>query len=132
MALALAPARAADAQAATEIYIPIGRSPGLSRVHTVIGTIERVDEGSGEGHTMVVVSQGRSWTLRMTSSTRVFIDRSALRRPNGYGGHEDCRAGALVEVKPQAVGGNQVAACEWIKVRAEPQRPAQPPPARRR
>ncbi len=32
----------AHAQQATEIYIPIGKSPGLSGKTTVIGTIENV------------------------------------------------------------------------------------------
>lgn len=44
--VALGGAIEASGQQATEMFIPIGQSPGLSSKESVIGTLESVDQGS--------------------------------------------------------------------------------------
>ncbi len=121
----LATASAAHAQKATEIYIPIGRSPGLSGKVTVTGLIETVDD-----HTMVMSVKGADgrWRAVVTDRSKIYIDRSAQRRPNRYGTMDDCKPGYFCEIK--YVGGDAAALrrrgepreIEWIKIRPDNRR----------
>lgn len=110
----------AHAQKATEIYIPIGKSPGLSGKTTVIGTIDSV---LAQERTMTIRGQGRTWTVKIEACTDIWIDRSRILRTNLYGTAADCRPGRLVEIKFQDNRPRDGATCEWIKVQArEPSR----------
>ncbi len=121
-------AQAASAQQATELYIPIGRSPGLSGQHTVIGHVREITAD----HTMTVVGTDRVWTVRMADYSRVFLDRSRAGLPNTYGTHDDCKPGVLVEVKFEGRCEPTSVVCDWVKVRPrEAERPAAPPRRRR-
>ncbi len=121
----LATASAAHAQQATEIYIPIGRSPGLSGKVTVTGFIETVDD-----HTMVMSVNGADGRSRavVTDRSKIYIDRSAQRRPNRYGTMDDCKPGHFCEIK--YVSGDAAAfrrrgepgEIEWIKIRPDNRR----------
>jgi hypothetical protein len=105
-------AAAVRAQAATELYIPIGRSPGASGRLTTIGTCSAIAARDG---VVTVRTEDRTWTARVTAATRIFLDRSRLGLPNLYGTFDDLRGDLLMEVKysgSRATGG----ACEWIKV----------------
>lgn len=123
--LLLATASAAHAQKATEIYIPIGRSPGLSGKVTVTGFIATVDD-----HTMVMSVKGADggWRAVVTDRSKIYIDRSAQRRPNRYGTMDDCRPGHFCEIK--YVSGDAAALrrrgepreIEWIKIRPDNRR----------
>ena len=86
----------AHAQKATEIYIPIGKSPGLSGKTTVIGTIDSV---LAQERTMTIRGQGRTWSVKIEACTDIWIDRSRILRTNLYGTVADCRQGRLVEIK---------------------------------
>ncbi len=119
----------AAAQKSTEIYIPIGKSPGLSGRQTIIG---RVTAMSDRDQTITVQAPGRSWTGSLTKETRVYLDRSALRLTNLYGKAADCPDGALVEIKyasgtePGKAKGQP--AIEWMKIQVtEAPRPAPRP-----
>ncbi len=110
----------AHAQKATEIYIPIGKSPGLSGKTTAIGTIENV---SYDDNTMTVRGPRRTWRVKIEACTNIWIDRSRIRKTNLYGTMADCRQGRLVEIKFQDNRPRDGATCEWIKVQArEPSR----------
>jgi hypothetical protein len=101
----------AHAQRATERYVPIGRSPGLSGVSTVMGSVETVDPDGGR---LTLRSAAGPREVEVDDSTRIWLDRSALGETNLAADLGDCRAGRSVEVKIGA--GGRVA--EWIKIRA--------------
>jgi len=114
--LAAAPAPAM-AQQATEIYIPIGRSPGLSGTKTVIGRIDAID-----AQTMTLTvrgADGRAWAM-LEETSKIYLDRSTLARPCRYGFAEDCQIGRLCEVKwrrNNPGGRAEPGEVEWIKIR---------------
>lgn len=108
-ALAGAPA---GAQRATEQFIPVGRSPGLSGVTTLVGRVEAVD--AGRGVLTVSAPDGRH-EVAVSDATRIWLDRSQLLRTNETGTLSDCRPQRTVEVKLTEDG-----AADWIKVRMPP------------
>ncbi len=121
----LATASAAHAHKATEIYIPIGQSPGLSDKVTVQGFIETVDD-----HTMVMSVKGvfGRWRAVVTDRSKIYIDRSAQRRPNRYGTADDCKPRHFCEIRfvdddPEALRrGGEPGEIEWIKIRPDNRR----------
>ena len=104
---------AAGAQQATEMFIPIGQSPALSKTATVIGTIDSVD---AEKRTIVVTTDGGSATATLTEKTRIFLDRSRRKEPNRDGAFEDLEEGARVEVLYQGRTRAASGPAEWVKV----------------
>ena len=58
-------------QKSTEMFIPLGQSPGLSGNLTVIGKIEMINV-SGQSITVVVSSE--SWRGTVTNRTRIWLD----------------------------------------------------------
>lgn len=115
----LGPARGAAAQKATELYIPIGRSPGLSGKHTVMGRIATV---STRDHAVTVTGPDGRCAAEFDEHTTVYLDRSSVKRRNTYGDYGDCKPGEYCEIKyehndpgtPDAPGR-----IEWIKIRRE-------------
>jgi hypothetical protein len=103
----------ARAQEATERYIPIGQSPGLSGSHTVIGEVQGGDYKAGR---IAVAADGRIYSVAVTERTRIWIDRSALKLPALTGKIEDCARGAKVEVSYE--DDQKQGAADWIKVQA--------------
>jgi hypothetical protein len=109
-------ATSARAQKATEMYIPVGKSPGLSGVHTAVGTIDSLDVLRG---TMTVADSNQTYLVRFTDATKIYLDRSPAGQQNTAGKISDCRKYAVVEVKFR---GNKVGdVAEWIKVRVDKQ-----------
>lgn len=98
-------------QEATERFIPIGESPGLSGTHTMIGEIQAVD---GQSRTLTVATEERTYSVGITERTRIWIDRSHLALPALTGDFADCRRGLKVEVKLEEE--KEQAAAEWIKI----------------
>ncbi len=100
------------AQQSTEIFIPIGQSPGVSNKTSVIGPVETADAPS---QTLVVAGASATWTATVTDRTRIWLDRSTLGLTSQKGTFADLRQGFLVEVKFDEAGvpgGN----ADWIKV----------------
>jgi hypothetical protein len=114
LALAATSARAAvaAAQEATEVFIPIGKSPGVSKQQTVMGTVDTADE---KGRALRITTPAAAITVAVTDKTRIFRDRSALKQPNEAGVFADLQKGRTVEVKLEPGEGQRKA--EWIKVR---------------
>ncbi len=97
------------AQKATEQFIPIGQSPGLSSIATDVGTIAAADPGS---RTITLDPSGRR--LRVTERTRIWLDRSGFGQTNRPGRFDDLEAGQRVEVNYEDDTRRETA--EWIKV----------------
>jgi len=105
------------AQKATEIYIPLGQSPGLSGKHTLMGPIESIDVSdrsmnvAGPGGTPVKVRPG--------PQAQVWLDYSRLKQSNRKGSYTDYRKGLMVEVKFHD-NDRQAGVVEWVKVQMAP------------
>ncbi len=108
---------ATGAQEATEMFIPIGQSPELSKTATVIGTIESVDT---EKRTIVVKSDGGAATATISEKTRIYVDRSKRKESNRYGTFDDMKAGAGVEVLYEGRTRAASGPAEWVKVEVPP------------
>ena len=101
----------ARAEKATELYIPIGKSPGLSGKSTAEGHIEQVDY---QKNTLTMSSGSHSYPVKVTEGTKIFLDRSKLGKPNQYGSFEDCKKGMMIEVRFEKDEFGQPA--DWIKL----------------
>ncbi len=101
----------ADAEKATELYIPIGQSPGLSGKYSLIGHIDTVDY---QNQTLTMSNNSGSYTVRVMDNTWIYLDKSKIQQTNGYGTFSDCRKGQKAEVKfDQNAKGRSA---EWIKL----------------
>lgn len=110
----------AHGQKATEMFIPLGQSPGLSGKVTVIGTIDAVN---ARDQTITIVGPSATWGAQITDRTKIWLDRSKLRLPNQYGTFADLQKGRMVEVKYEdnRNKGKDKGPAEWVKVQlAEP------------
>lgn len=101
----------AHGQAATEQFIPVGMSPGLSHRYTYIGEIEGV---SAANRTITVSGPEGRQTIRVTDQTRIWLDRTASQHTNVSGGFGDLQPGRQIEVKYEDYERKEVA--DWIKV----------------
>jgi hypothetical protein len=95
-------------QQATEVYIPIGKSPGVSNVQSVIGTISATDHDAYHATIMV---NGVARTVTMTEKTIYYLDRNEAKKQNSLGSFEDCEIGRRVEAKLDDDGY-----VVWIKI----------------
>ena len=98
----------AAAQQATEVYIPIGESPGISGKESIIGSISDIEY---EQQRMMVSTGGASRSVRITPQTRFYLDRSDNQKRSVAGSFDDCREGRRVEAY---VDDNGKAI--WIKI----------------
>lgn len=114
--LSLFVASAALGQRATELYIPIGESPGVSGAATVIGEIAAMDRDSS---TMTVKSEGTTFEVEIVATTKIYIDRSRQEKRSTLGELSDCQQGLVTEVKRKSgeEGQGSTFEAEWIKVR---------------
>jgi hypothetical protein len=104
---------AVQAQQATEQYIPIGESPGVSDGYSLIGELVAVQLQSRE--ISVATNTGRR-TFDVAKTTRIWLDRSQLGRASTEASFADCEVGRLVEVTPRR---DDASVALWIKIRAE-------------
>src|SRR5262245_19950927 len=98
-------------QKTTEQYIPMGKSPGITRKYSMMGEIEQYDAAS---KSLIVVSPSGKTTIKLTDQTKIYLDRSAQRQRNTRGNFSDLKKGRKVEVKykdPQVK-----TSCDWIKI----------------
>ena len=97
-------------QEATEQFIPIGYSPGISYKYSIIGKIVDVDQ---EAHTIVVDSNRGERMIRVMPTTRIWLDRSKQERTNTVGSYSDCVVGRKVEVMHDH---DNESVADWIKI----------------
>ena len=100
-----------QAEKETELYIPIGHSPGLSGKYTVMGKIDQVDS---KNQSIIMSGSSGSYSVQLTPDTSIYLDRSKAKLPNPYGTLADCKAGDTFEVKFEDNSHNKPA--QWIKV----------------
>lgn len=111
LVVTLGGAHAAYGQEATEIYIPVGQSPGLSGKTSLMGTLESVDKGKR----MVTISgPSGAQAVAFTERTSIWLDRSLQKQPNRSGAMADLQPGRKIEVKLRK--GEPKPVAEWIKV----------------
>jgi hypothetical protein len=113
--VALGSALDASGQEATEMFIPIGQSPGLSGKDSVIGTLESVDSGN---RMVTILGSSGAQTVGITDRTTIWLDRSEQKQPNQNGGINDLQKGRKIEIKARK--GEVKAVAEWIKVQVGP------------
>jgi len=101
----------AHGQKATERYIPIGQSPGLSGKYTSIGLITDVNT---RARTITIADSAGPKTVQISDTTRIWLDRSKLRKSNITGRFTDLVKGRRVEAKYQVPERGR--AVEWVKV----------------
>jgi len=97
-------------QKATEIFIPVGKSPGLSG-YTTIGTVNTIN--TQEKKIVMSDSEG-SYTIKIADNTKIWLDQSNLKATNKTGSFESIKEGMVVEVKYQ--GDKPDSSVEWIKL----------------
>jgi hypothetical protein len=108
----------ATAQKATEIYIPVGKSPGLTGEYITLGTV--TDVNSATRQLLLIDSSGQTRSVQITDSTRIYIDRSPAKKTNLYGSFTDCQVGLPAEVKFYAAKVSAYPeAAEWIKIQMQ-------------
>ena len=105
----------ASGQQATEMFIPIGQSPGLSNKGSVIGTLESVDPGK---RMVTISSSSGAQTVGITDRTMIWLDRSEQKQPNQNGAINDLQKGRKIEIKVRK--GEPKPVAEWIKVQVGP------------
>lgn len=98
-------------QRATEKFIPVGQSPGVSGAYAWLGEVVAFD---GQARTVTVRNDQGSRTIRLTDTTSIWLDRSRLRQAPADGTPADLQAGRTVEIK--YVNRQQPDAAEWIKI----------------
>lgn len=104
-------APSAFGQKATERYIPVGQSPGISGKYAYTGEIQQVDR---QNQTITVAGEAGARTIQITDRTQIWLDRSQLRMTNLTGGIADLQVGRTVEVKYEDEEARETA--EWIKI----------------
>ncbi len=100
-------------QEATEMFIPVGQSPGLSGKITIIGTVEAVNAAD---RTITIAGASGTARAEITDHTDIWLDRSKLRLPNLKGTLADCKRGRVVEVKYEDAVHRGQGRARWIKV----------------
>ena len=101
----------ASAEKATELFIPIGKSPGLSGKYLVTGRIEQVN---AQNKTISMSGEAGEYTVRISDQTMIFLDKSKMKQANQYGNFSDFKKGMLVEVRFEKDERGQPA--EWVKI----------------
>ncbi len=99
------------AQKATEIYIPYGKSPGLSGKYTLTGTIEAVD---AQGQVITMKGADKNYALRFDSDSKIWLDRSQTKQSNKVAALSELQMGLRAEVKFR--DNDRQKTVEWIKV----------------
>jgi len=102
------------AQKETEVFIPIGKSPGVSGKYSMICTVQTIQVNDS---IMTMKQESGTMTLKITEQTKVYLDKSKLKLQNKKGTVADIKPGMTMEVKyVDNQPGNSV---DWIKVLIE-------------
>jgi hypothetical protein len=103
-----------SAEKASELYIPVGQSPGLSDEYNLIGRIDAVDY---QNRSLTVTDSTGRFTVHTTEYTLILLDKSMQRQPNRYGTFSEIKPSIIVEVRFEA--GKRHRPAEWIKLQID-------------
>ena len=115
--IALYVAVPAGAHMATERFIPIGQSPGVSHILTEVGKIDAVDAAR---KSITVVTPSGTLVIGIRKDSIIWLDRTKLKQSNLVGGFADLKSGSTIEVK--FVDRNRKKFADWVKIEALPPR----------
>jgi hypothetical protein len=101
----------AIAQEATEQFIPIGESPGISGEESYLGECVGYD---AEDRLLRMHGNTGTRSIRITENTRIWLDRSRIEESNLVGDSGDLVPGRRIEVRYADPDNKEVA--DWVKV----------------
>ena len=101
-------------QNATELYLPLGRSPGVS---AKLSLIAKIAEVNAQDQALTVTGASGARTIYISEYTQIFIDNSTLRQANRYGSFSDFKPGMMIEVRFEADKSHRPA--QWIKLQID-------------
>jgi hypothetical protein len=101
----------AVAQEATEQFIPIGESPGVSREESYLGECVAYD---AEDRVLQMHGNRGIRRILITEKTRIWLDRSPIEQTNVVGDPGDLLPGRRMEVRYADPDDKEVA--DWVKV----------------
>jgi hypothetical protein len=101
------------AQQEMEMFIPIGKSPGVSNKTSIIGAVVSIDD---QHRTLTMTDSAGTYTVTIPDGTMVWLDRSKVKGTNEIGSPADIKPGLTIEVKHKEPKRAASVAAEWIKV----------------
>lgn len=101
----------ARGQQATEVYIPIGKSPGISVSRSYIGEIRQVDYAA---RSIEMLGKDGAKSINVNDKTTYYLDRSHYRKKSTTGEMSDCKVGRRIEANVSDDG-----TVVWIKIETE-------------
>lgn len=101
----------AHAQKATERYIPMGQSPGLSGKYTYLGQIKDIN---AQETSIIIADSAQDRTVKITPRTRIWLDRTGRKMTNLNGVFADLKKGRKIELKYKDHERKLFA--DWVKV----------------
>ena len=111
--VALAVLPTSKAQQTTEMFIPIGMSPGVSNKVSFLGEVSAADRTA---KSVSIRVDGSSKTFSIAPSTRIWLDRSKAGKPNIDGSFDDLETGRRIEIRYDP---EDPAVAGWIKIEAQ-------------
>ncbi len=102
------------AQKATEIFIPVGQSPGVSGIYSMVAKIDVV---KSEDRTINMSNSSGSYTVKIMEQTQIWLDRSKLKMKNKVGNFSDLKNDLTIEVRYK--DKEHKGEVEWVKIQIE-------------
>ena len=102
------------AQKETEVFIPLGKSPGVSGKYSIIGKVETVNAADS---TITIRQDTGMKTIKITAATEIYLDRSKQKLTNRKCSFAECKPGLMTEAKYK--DNKPESSIEWLKVQPE-------------
>lgn len=102
------------AQKETEVFIPVGKSPGVSGKYSVIGRAETVNYHDSS---ITLRQEAGMRTIKITRKTVFYLDKSKLKLTSKKCSFADCKPGLMMEAK--FINNKPDGLIEWLKVQLE-------------